>query len=193
MELVLASRNPHKLKELEALLAPHRVVPLPPDVALPPEGGSSFAENAFAKARSCARVLGRAAIGEDSGIEVAALGGGPGVRSARYAGDGASDADNLAKLLRETEGADDRSAAYRCALAYVGPDGAERLFEGRCEGSLARRPAGSGGFGYDPLFVPAEAQEPGRTMAELAPAEKNELSHRGRAARLLLRWLEERG
>jgi XTP/dITP diphosphohydrolase len=192
MELVLGSRNVHKLGELSALLAPHTLVLLPPGIELPPETGSTFAENALTKARATARAAGKPALGEDSGIEVAALGGAPGVRSARYAGEGAGDRDNREKLLREAERAADRHAAYACALAYAEADGEERLFEGRCEGILARAARGSGGFGYDPIFIPDEASQPGATMAELPPERKNEISHRARAARELLLWLEGR-
>jgi XTP/dITP diphosphohydrolase len=189
MRLVLATRNPHKLRELGALLAPHELEPLPEDVRLPPETGSTFAENALDKARAAARATGTAAVADDSGIEAAALGGAPGVRSARFAGENASDEENLAKLLREVPPDDDRRVAYVCALAYVSPAGDERLFEGRCEGMLATEPRGSGGFGYDPAFVPVDT--PGdRTMAELSPEEKDAISHRGRAARAFAGWLE---
>ncbi len=186
MRLVLASRNEHKLHELAALLRPHELEPLPEEVELPPESGTTFAENALAKARAAAGATGRPAVADDSGIEAAALGGAPGVWSARYAGEGATDEENLGKLLRELAEQDDRRVAYVCALAYVEPGGAEHLVEGRCEGLLAAGPQGSGGFGYDPAFVPADtAVEDERTMAELSPAEKHSISHRGRAARAL--------
>lgn len=189
MRLVLATRNPHKVREFAQLLAGHEVVPLPDDVELPPETGETFAENALGKARAAAAATGMAAIADDSGIEAAALGGAPGVRSARYAGEDATDEENLAKLLREVPADGDRRVAYVCALAYVDPDGRERLFEGRCEGELAHEPRGEGGFGYDPAFLPADLPD-GRTMAELAPEEKDAISHRGRAARALLAWLD---
>jgi len=189
VRLVLASRNAHKLRELTDLLAPHELAPLPNGVELPPENGETFADNARAKARAAAREAGGPVLGEDSGIVVAALGGGPGVRSARYAGESAGDEDNLRKLLRETEDVSDRFAEYACALALVDADGELRLFEGRCAGALAREPRGDGGFGYDPIFVPAEGPDENTTMAELAPADKDAISHRGRAARLLLEWL----
>jgi non-canonical purine NTP pyrophosphatase (RdgB/HAM1 family) len=192
VELVLASRNAHKLRELGMLLAPFELVRLPDGVELPPEGGATYAENALAKARAGARATGKLSLGEDSGIEASALGGAPGVRSARYAGEEATDEDNLAKLLRETEGRGDRAAAYVCALALVAPDGEERLFEARCEGVLARGPRGNGGFGYDPIFEPTEGT-PGLTMAELTPDRKNAISHRGQAAALLLHWLGQAG
>jgi len=113
------------------------------------------------------------------------------VRSARYAGPSATDEENLDKLLDEMSGEDDRRAAYVCVLALVEPDGAERLFEGRCEGRLVTSPRGSGGFGYDPAFVPDDLDGADRTMAEIAPAEKDAISHRGRAARSLVAALGE--
>jgi XTP/dITP diphosphohydrolase len=189
VRLVLGSRNAHKLRELSALLAPLDLEPLPDEIELPPETGDTFAANAVVKARVTARETDRPALGEDSGIVVAALGGAPGIRSARFAGEDASDDDNLRKLLRETEETSDRSAAYVCSLALVF-DGEEHLFEGRCEGTLARSPRGSGGFGYDPIFIPAAGPDDDTTMAELAPAEKDAISHRGKAARRLLEWLE---
>jgi XTP/dITP diphosphohydrolase len=186
MRLVVATRNRHKLRELGEILAGIELAPLPGGVELPPETGETFAENALSKARAARAATEAAAIADDSGIEAAALGGRPGVRSARYGGPGASDADNLAKLLREMEDAVDRSVAYVAAIAYVDEGGDEMVFEGRCEGELAREPRGSGGFGYDPAFVPRDTGErDGRTMAELSAAEKHALSHRGRAARLL--------
>ncbi len=188
---VVATRNQDKLRELEEMLAAMELVPLPDEVELPPEEGETFADNALAKARAAHAATGMAAIADDSGIEARALGGRPGVRSARYAGPEAGDEENLELLLRELAGAADRSVAYVCALAYVGEDGAEQLFEGRCEGRLADEPRGSGGFGYDPAFVPDDTG-PGdrRTMAELSAAEKHAISHRGRAARQLASWLE---
>ena len=189
MKLVLATRNPHKLREFEPLLAPHRVLPLPDDVELPPETGETFAENAAVKARTAAEATGMTAVADDSGIAAAALDGRPGVRSARYAGENATDEENLAKLLREVPD-DDRRVAYVCALACAEPDGRVHTVEGRCEGVLAKEPRGSGGFGYDPAFVPDDRDD-GRTMAELTPEEKDAISHRGRAARAFLGWLED--
>jgi XTP/dITP diphosphohydrolase len=184
VKLVLATRNAHKLRELAALLDGYEVVALPDDVELPPETGETFAANALPKARAAAAATGEPAFGDDSGIESAALGGAPGVHSARFAGDGASDADNLALLI---ERAPPGSAlAYVCVIALVDPrTGEESLFEGRCTGTMAHAPRGSGGFGYDPIFVPDDRDD-GRTMAELTPAEKDAISHRGRAARALL-------
>jgi XTP/dITP diphosphohydrolase len=193
VRFVLASRNRHKLRELEALLRPHLLEPLPAEFELPPEVGATFAENALTKATAAALVTGELSIADDSGIEVAALDGRPGIHSARFAGDGASDEENLAKLLDEMKGATDRRAAYVCAIGLVEPGGERRLFEGRCEGRLIREPRGSGGFGYDPIFVPGDyARGPERTMAELTPGEKDAISHRGRAAGQLLAWLSAR-
>jgi XTP/dITP diphosphohydrolase len=189
VRLVLASRNAHKARELGALLAPIEVDALPDGIELPPETGATFAENALAKARAAAAATGRPAIADDSGIEAQALGGAPGVRSARYAGENASDAENLAMLLREAPAGS--ALAYVCALAHVDPGGDERVFEGRCTGRLAAEPRGSGGFGYDPAFLPDDVPD-GRTMAELAPAEKDAISHRGRAASALSAWLTAR-
>jgi len=191
--LVLATRNAHKVRELGPLLAPWTLDPLPAEIELPPETGETFAENAAAKALAAARATGRPAVADDSGIEAAALGGAPGVRSARFAGEQASDEENLAKLLREVPADGDRRVAYVCALAYAEPDRGDPpgLVEARCEGTLAEDPRGAGGFGYDPAFVPADIPD-GRTMAELSPREKDAISHRGRAARALAAWLRER-
>jgi XTP/dITP diphosphohydrolase len=189
VELVLATRNPHKLREFEPLLAPHRVLPLPDEVELPPETGETFAENAVVKARTAAHATGMTAVADDSGIAAAALAGRPGVRSARYAGESATDEENLAKLLHEVPDGD-RRVAYVCALACAEPGGRVHVVEGRCEGVLAKEPRGSGGFGYDPAFVPDDRDD-GRTMAELTPEEKDAISHRGRAARAFLDWLED--
>ncbi len=188
---VVATRNQHKLRELDEALDSLELVALPEDVELPAEEGQTFADNALAKARAAHLATGLAAIADDSGIEARALGGRPGVRSARYAGPQATDEQNLELLLRDLAGAADRSVAYVCALAYIDEGGAEHLFEGRCQGELAREPRGSGGFGYDPAFVPDDIG-PGdaRTMAELSPDEKHAISHRGRAARELAGWLE---
>lgn len=185
VRIVMASRNQHKVRELARVLAPHALEPLPDSVPLPPEDGATFTDNALLKARAVAAATGGAALADDSGIVVEALGGAPGVRSARFAGEDATDGQNLAKLLSELRGAEDRRAAYVCVLALVEADGSERLFEGRCEGRLAEAPRGTGGFGYDPAFVPDDLDGPERTMAELEPAEKDAISHRGRAARAL--------
>jgi XTP/dITP diphosphohydrolase len=191
VRLVLSTRNEHKLREFRVLLEPHEVVPLPDDVTLPPETGETFEANARVKAIAAAEATGMRAVADDSGIEAAALDGRPGVRSARYAGQGATDEENLAKLLAEVPDAGDRRVAYVCALAYAEPGADARVFTERCEGELAHKPRGDGGFGYDPAFVPAERDD-GRTMAELTVAEKDAISHRGRAARAFLEWLGDR-
>ena len=189
MNIVLASRNGHKLRELRQILSAHELTPLPAEVELPPETGATFAANAAVKAAVAAEATGRPALADDSGIEAAALGGAPGVRSARFAGAEASDEANLTKLLQEVPLRGDRRVAYVCALAYSLPDGETRIFEGRCEGTLATEPRGSGGFGYDPAFVPRDYED-GRTMAELSSVEKDAISHRGRAARAFSEWLD---
>jgi XTP/dITP diphosphohydrolase len=190
MRLVLATRNDHKAEEFSALLAPHEVVALPPEVELPPETGTTFAENALGKARAAAEALGAVVIADDSGIESTALGGRPGVYSARFAGEDATDQENLDKLLAEAPAGS--ALAYVCVIALVDPaSGTEELFEGRCTGTLAAEPRGTGGFGYDPAFLPDDAipAPAGRTMAELSPEEKGAISHRGRAAALLAEHL----
>jgi XTP/dITP diphosphohydrolase len=187
--LMLASRNAHKLTELRRVLEPAGIElqPLSAGIELPPETGDTFVDNALIKARAAAAATGRVAIADDSGVEAAALGGAPGVRSARYAGEAASDEENLRKLMREAPAGSE--LAYVCVIVYVDTDGGdEHVFEGRCTGRLAERARGSGGFGYDPAFVPDE-DSTGRTMAELSPEEKDAISHRGRAARALLAWL----
>jgi XTP/dITP diphosphohydrolase len=196
LTLLLATHNEHKRREFERLLARSaaggrwELEALDASVNLPPEDGETFAENALGKARAAARATGRASIADDSGIAAAALGGAPGVRSARYAGDGASDEENLAKLLREASAGS--ALEYVCAIAYVDPvSGEERLFEGRCAGRLAAAPRGRGGFGYDPAFLPDDGPG-GLTMAELSDEQKDAISHRGRAARALLEWLQAR-
>jgi XTP/dITP diphosphohydrolase len=191
VRLVLATRNAHKVRELAALMSPHEIEPLPDNVVLPPETGTTFAENAVEKARAAATATGRVAIADDSGISAEALGGAPGVYSARFAGEGATDEENLARLLREAPAGS--RVAYVCALALVDPAaGVEHLVEGRCEGTLAAEPRGAGGFGYDPAFVPDDAGSGRLTMAELSDEEKGAISHRGRAARELRAWLTRR-
>jgi XTP/dITP diphosphohydrolase len=187
--LVLATRNRHKVVEMSRLLAPAgiEVVPLPAEVTLPPEDGDTFEANALPKARTAAQATGRPSIADDSGIESQALGGAPGVRSARFAGLDATDQENLDKLLAQApEGSRLR---YVCALAYCDPrSGEERVFFGDCTGRLTHTPRGSGGFGYDPAFIPDEDGH-NRTMAQLSDEEKDRISHRGHAVRELLRWL----
>ena len=197
VELVLASGNAKKLAELRRVVAPLGAVVLSPaDVGGLPEvieDGATFAANAAKKARRAALACGRLALADDSGLCVDALGGAPGVFSARYAGTHGDDEANNAKLLRELRAADDRGAAFRCALALATPHGeiaAET--EGEVRGSILEERIGEGGFGYDPLF---ELVEPGhalhgRPFATLTPEEKASVSHRGRALRALLPALE---
>jgi XTP/dITP diphosphohydrolase len=190
--LVLATRNPHKLREVARLLEPYgiEVQALPEGIVLPPEDGDSFEANARPKAETAARATGQVSIADDSGIEAEALGGRPGVRSARYAGLQASDEENLLKLM--TEAPAGSGLRYVCALAYVDPGmGEDQMFFGECRGTRAEEARGSGGFGYDPAFLPDEDAE-NRTMAEMSDAEKDAISHRGRAVRALAEWLTGR-
>jgi XTP/dITP diphosphohydrolase len=192
VRLLLATHNDHKRREFERLLVGADGAPIEIDVLersfeLPPEDGETFTENALGKARAAEQALGRATFADDSGIAAEALGGAPGVRSARYAGEHASDEENLRKLLREAPA--HSGLEYVCVIAFVDPAaGVEEIFEGRCSGRLAERPSGTGGFGYDPAFLPDDVAG-GRTMAELSDAEKDAISHRGRAARELQAWL----
>jgi XTP/dITP diphosphohydrolase len=186
VRLVLATRNPHKQREMARLLPEHEVAVLPDHVELPPETGRTFADNALIKARAAADALGATAIADDSGIAAAALRGAPGVYSARYAGPEATDQENLDKLRRQAPPGS--ALEYVCVIAHVTPQGDEHLFEGRCTGTMAPEPRGAGGFGYDPIFVAADDPD-GRTMAQLGDEEKDAISHRGRAARALAAWL----
>jgi XTP/dITP diphosphohydrolase len=192
--LIVATRNEHKLRELREAMPGVELEPLPESVELPPEDGVTFEENALLKARAAYAATGMPSIADDSGISVAALGGRPGVRSARFSGEGASDEQNLSKLLAELGDAQDRRAAYVCALALVTGLREEFVFEGRCEGVIDPDPRGEGGFGYDPAFVPNDTgPDDRRTMAELSPQEKHAISHRGKAARKLAAHLRGRG
>jgi XTP/dITP diphosphohydrolase len=189
--VILATGNQHKVAEMSQLLPGVDLEALPEGFEMPPEDGDSFEANALIKARAVHAATGKATIADDSGIEAHDLGGAPGIYSARYAGEGASDETNLAKLLREVDAAGGgRRAAYVCALALIEESGTEYVFEARCEGTLLREGRGEGGFGYDPAFVPDETG-PGdeRTMAELTPAEKHAVSHRGKAAQMLAHHL----
>ncbi len=186
MRLICATRNDHKLRELSQILSAVELEPLPEAVELPPEDGETFQANALIKARATYAACGEAALADDSGIAAQALGGRPGVRSARFAGEDATDEENLSLLISELADQADKRVAYICALAHIGADGTETVVESRCEGTLILEPRGERGFGYDPAFVP-EDTGPGdsRTMAELSDDEKHAISHRGRAARLL--------
>ena len=189
-EFVLATANPDKVREISEILGPRiRLVPRPLDVPDVSETGSTLADNARLKARSIARATGRPAIADDTGLEVDALGGRPGVYSARYAGEKASYRDNVEKLLRELSAVDGpRTARFRTVAIVVFPDGRELVAEGIVEGQIATDARGDLGFGFDPLFVPDDGG--GRTFAEMTAEEKNGISHRGAAFRCLANLLE---
>jgi XTP/dITP diphosphohydrolase len=181
---VLASRNPGKIKEIQAMLVDLGIglfslndYPEIPEIV---EDGKSFLENALKKGRVVAEAAGEIVLADDSGLEVDALGGAPGIYSARYAGNDADDLQNNRKLLHDLKGvpAANRGAAFRCVLILYPPDGRYEAFEGRWEGRIAEEPVGKGGFGYDPLFfLPGE----GMTVAQLSPEVKNRVSHRAQA------------
>ncbi len=185
MTLVLATRNAHKVREIGQVLGPgFRLRSLAdfPEVPEAPEEGETFEANAVQKAAFAARALGVPAMADDSGLEVDALQGAPGVRSARFAGERATSAENNAKLLRLLKGVQEaqRSARFRCVIALALPDGTARTAEGACAGRIAEAPRGTGGFGYDPLFIPDGYD---RTFAELGEEVKNRISHRAHALR----------
>jgi len=198
--LVLATRNEGKTGEIRALLADFPVeiknlTDFGPTPAIE-EDGETFEDNAVKKARFIAKILGFPALADDSGLMVEALGNGPGVRSARYAGEEAKDADNNAKLLRELENVENRNAAFACVIAIAVPWGPALIYEGRCEGTITKELVGSKGFGYDPVFYYPPLQ---KTFGQLSTEEKNQVSHRGQALRQLrdefdkvLVWLRQR-
>jgi XTP/dITP diphosphohydrolase len=191
MRLVLASANPDKAREIAALLDGFDVVPRPAGVPDVEETGSTLVENARLKAQALVDATGEAAVADDTGLEVAALDGAPGVYSARYAGEGATYADNVAKLLDALVGRSDRRARFRTVAVARFPGGREIVAEGVVTGTIAEAARGDGGFGYDPVFVPDDGD--GRTYAELSVDEKNAVSHRGRAFRVLARQLPSTG
>ncbi|SHE88028.1 XTP/dITP diphosphohydrolase [Desulfofundulus australicus DSM 11792] len=188
MKLVLATRNPGKVRELSQLLSPlgYEVLSLEhfPGVPEVVEDGATFRDNAVKKATAVARHTGQLALADDSGLEVDYLGGAPGVRSARFAGEGHDDRANNEKLLRLLAGVppEKRTARFRCVVAVATPEGKVLTTEGTCEGIIAEEPRGEGGFGYDPLFYVPSC---GKTFAELEPEVKNRISHRGRALALM--------
>ncbi|NTV13559.1 MAG: XTP/dITP diphosphatase [Desulfobulbaceae bacterium] len=198
--IVLATRNQGKVEELREMLKDFPIDlrslndfgPIPEVV----EDGATFDDNAYKKAFFTAKVLGLPAMADDSGLEVAALEGAPGVYSARYAGELATDADNVKKLLAELAGKSDRRAAFHCVISIAVPTGPALTYEGRCEGEIIDTPRGQSGFGYDPIFFSPEL---GKTFAEAGMAEKNQVSHRGRAMAQvasefaqILKWLNQR-
>ena len=187
MELVIATSNPHKITELTPLLRPARWTIRTgadfPDAPDPEETGATYEENALIKARAWAEATGLPALADDSGLEVEALGGRPGIHSSRYAPTAEARIDKLLEALREIPG-DRRRARFVCVIAFVDPGGASKTFQGICPGAITRSRSGGHGFGYDPVFLVDGCG--GRTMAELTPEEKNTLSHRARAAAALL-------
>lgn len=193
--LVIATGNPGKFNEMATLLAGVDVLLVPLDRAgpippMPPEGGESFQENASRKAMAVARASGHLALADDSGLEVDALGGQPGVLSARFAGPQATDSARNARLLELLKGipSDRRTARFRCAVAIAEPRGSVQMAEGVCEGRISLEPRGSHGFGYDPIF---EIPSLGMTFGELDPEVKNRLSHRAQAMLKARALLEE--
>jgi len=193
-KIVFASRNRGKIEEIRALLAECGVTlqslddyPNLPEMS---EDGNSFLENALKKARPIAELTGEMVLADDSGLEVAALDGAPGIHSARYAGDSANDEKNILKLLGDLQGVplEEREAAFRCILVLCRPDGRYHAFDGRWEGRIAEIPAGKGGFGYDPVFY---LPDQGVTAAELPAGIKNRISHRAKAAGKLILWLQK--
>ena len=198
--IVLATRNAGKVKEFQQLLEdfPVQIKNLNDFGPIPEveEDGTTFDENAYKKASFAAKVLGLPTIADDSGLVVEALGGAPGVMSARYAGENATDQQNIKKLLGEMEGKADRGAAFECVISIAVPSGPALTYEGRCEGEISTEPKGVSGFGYDPVFY---FPEYGKTFAELTSEEKNKVSHRGKALAQvaaefdkILAWLEAR-
>lgn len=186
---VLATANPDKAREIEAILEGVDLLPRPPEVPDVEETGDTLVENARLKARALVEATGEAAIADDTGLEVDALGGSPGVHSSRYAGEQATYADNVAKLLEAMQDVVDEQRTARFVTIAIAcfPDGREVVAEGSIAGTIAGESRGDGGFGYDPLFVPSEGD--GRTFAEMSAEEKHALSHRGRAFRALARVL----
>ncbi len=195
MVLVIATENKHKGEELASILRQEMEIDVRtladfPGVKLPPETGSTYRENAVQKALAAAKATGHWAMGDDSGLEVDALGGAPGLYSARFAGEGVTYADNRKKLLDQLGDRpdDQRTARFICTIAIASPDGKVEVVEGRCEGRITRGEAGGGGFGYDPIFfLPTHD----KTFAEISPEEKNRISHRGRAVRAAISLLKK--
>ena len=197
--LVVATRSPHKLAELRDLLdVPHAELVTLDDLGVDgdvDETGSTFEDNAVLKARAALAATGLPALADDSGLEVDALDGGPGVRTRRFAGEQATDADNNAKLLDVLDGLppDRRGAQYVCVLALALPGRDLQIVRGTCRGRIATTPRGTGGFGYDPIFEPASEPPGGRTLGEWSQEAKNAISHRGAAARQMAPLLRDLG
>lgn len=191
--LVAATGNLGKLREFRRILPSYEIISMADagfsgDIE---ETGTTFEENALIKARAVMEKTGKAAFADDSGLTVDALGGAPGIYSARYAGEDATDAARIEKLLSEMENVPEaaRGAAFVSVIAYVSPDGEEKTFRGECRGRIDIKPRGENGFGYDPVFL---IPEKGVSFGEMSEEEKNEISHRGRAMRLFADWLEKK-
>jgi XTP/dITP diphosphohydrolase len=183
VRFVLASANPDKAREIAAILDGFELLPRPSDVPDVVEDGDTLEDNARLKAVALVEATGEAAVADDTGLEVDALGGAPGVHTARYAGEHATYADNVAKLLTSMDGVADRRARFRTVALARFPDGRELVASGEVTGTITTERRGDEGFGYDPVFAPDEGD--GRTFAEMPPTEKHALSHRGRAFRAL--------
>ena len=193
MKILFATANKGKLREAAEVLGPDYEVISPADLGVNediPETGSTLQENSLQKARYLFDRTGIPCFADDTGLEVDALGGAPGIYSARYAGPAHDSEANMDKLLAELTRLDDRGARFRTVVTLILADGRPRFFEGVCEGSIAREQRGTGGFGYDPVFLPDAY--PGRTLAEVSEEEKNAVSHRGRAIRAMAAWLKSR-
>jgi XTP/dITP diphosphohydrolase len=194
LTLVCATANPHKAQELEELLkalGSFTLLPRPNEVGDIVEDGETFEDNAILKAQAICLATGQAAIADDSGLSVVALGGQPGVHSARYSGEGATDASNREKLLAALSGVADRRATFTAAIAVAFPDDVIIVAEGEVHGTITMSAAGTAGFGYDPLFIPDEGD--GRSFGEMSSSEKHELSHRRRALESLVEALRHAG
>ena len=193
MRIIFATANPGKLREAAEVLGPEYEVVTPASLGITediPETGSSLQENSLQKAQYLFERTGLPCFADDTGLEVDALGGAPGIYSARYAGPGHDSNANMEKLLAELLRLEDRHARFHTVVTLILTDGRPRFFEGVCEGAIARERHGTGGFGYDPVFLPDAY--PGRTLAEVSEEEKNAVSHRGRALRAMADWLKQR-
>lgn len=189
-ELIFATHNANKAKEVKALL-PHLEVKSLSEIGFHddiPETGSKLEENALIKARTIHKATGKACFADDTGLEVEALGGAPGVYSARYAGEEANSENNMDKLLADLDAMTNRNAQFRTVIAYINSEGKEELFEGSVKGEILKERRGGKGFGYDPIFLPQGEEQ---SFAEMTAEQKNQLSHRGRAMRKLVEYLSK--
>lgn len=188
MELIIATHNKNKVREFQRILAPLDVKVSAAKLPEVDETGKTFAENAYIKATSACRATGMAAVADDSGLSVDALGGAPGVYSARYAGDGATDEDRINKLLQNLKNVpvNSRTAKFVCSICCVFPNGDKITAQGECSGKIAFEPRGSDGFGYDPVFLVGDS-----TFSEISGEEKDKISHRGKALRIFAEKLKK--